>query len=260
MAEPSSDPIVQVPPSAVKIGPVRGWGPFWWTLSLTMHGVLAACIVYFTPLRQWFFARPSPEDALKSMQGMRLGSVVANLFDVHVKRIKEKVKDQQDVLRQMAVLRGKGWTRYRGDLKFYSAAAAAAVPATADEAMGSVGPTGAVSLDGLSVAVIYTTSQAIEKATYETYRQIRAIELARLQNLPLKEASENTSVAIPPHDALEFSACEPAFLAGIVSPTDGKLETLRQQLTRVRCEVEAMVAAGYRMLDYAHGLIPDDVG
>jgi hypothetical protein len=194
------------------------------------------------------------------MRGARLGGVVANLFDVHVQRVKDKVNEQQAILAKMTDMRDRGWTRYLGDVKFYNAAAAKTLPAKAEQALGAVGPIDTRPLEGKDVPALYATAQAIEKATYETYRQIRAVELSRLQNLPLQEASENTSVAVPPHEKLEFHACEPAFMSGISSPTDGKLEVLRQQLTMLRCEVEAMVASGYRMLDYAHGLVPDDVG
>jgi len=265
MAEPSFNPVVNSPPSAAKMGPRSGWGPFWWAVSISMHGILVACIVYFTPVRQWFFARPNPEDALKSMQGMRLGSVVANLFDVHVKRIKEKVKEQEELLAKMMTLRDKGWKRYQGDLKFYNSTKGPAAKANelsdkVDASLGVLGASTNISLDGKSVQELYATAQTIEKATYEAYRQIRAVELARLQNLPLMEASENTSVAVPPHEAMDCSVCDPALLAGIANPKDERLEQLRQQLTRVRCEIEGMVAAGYRMLDYVKGLIPDDVG
>lgn len=260
MAESSSTPPAVPPSSAVKIGPRAGLGPLWWTLSVGMHVLLVASIVYFTPVRKWFFARPSSEDALKGMQGGRLNSVVSSLFDVHIQRVKDKIKEQQSILEKMMTLRDKGWTRYIGDMKFYNAAAAKALPAKVDDALGAVGAIDIRSLAGKDAAALYATAQAVEKATYETYRQVRAFELSRLQNLPLTEASENTSVALPPHDKLELNACEPAFLASIVDPKDGKLEKLRQQLTQLRCEVEAMVASGYRMLDYTHGLIPDDVG
>ena len=260
MTETSGDPVGIKPPSESKAGPVRGWGPFWWTLSLSLHGVLVGCIIYFTPVRQWFFSQPSPEDALKNMRGTRLGTVVSSLFDVHMKRIKEKVKEQQTLLAKMVVLRDKGWVRYQGDLKFYNAAAAKALPARIDGALGWVGASTNEVIEGKTVAELYGIAQTLEKATYEAYRQIRSVELARLQNLPLKEASENTSVAVPTHEPIEFFACEPAYLSGITSPTDGKLEFVRQQLGRVRGEIEGMVASAYRMLDYAHGLIPDDVG
>lgn len=254
----SADAVNKTPPSATK--KVSGWGPFWWTVSLGMHGILVASLVYFTPLRQWFFARPSSEDALNSMRGIRLGNGVTSLLNIHTQKIKEKVNEQLTVLAQMIALRERGWVRYQADLKFYNASTAKTLPAKVDDTLGAVGAVTNLALNGKSVVDLYAASQTIEKATYEAYRQIRSVELARLQNLSLKEASENTSVAVPAHATLDFSACDPVFLSGITNPTDGKLDLLRQQLLQVRCEIEGMVAAGYRMLDYGRGLIPDDVG
>ena len=37
------------------------WGLFWWTLATAVHVGAVAALVYFTPLRQWFFGQTDPD-------------------------------------------------------------------------------------------------------------------------------------------------------------------------------------------------------
>ena len=40
------------------------WGTFWITLSAVLHIAIVVCLVFFTPLRDWFLTPADPADAL----------------------------------------------------------------------------------------------------------------------------------------------------------------------------------------------------
>jgi len=232
-----------------------GWGTFWWTVAAVFHGAALFGLIYFTPLREWFFGREEA-DAFAEVEGPRVRNIVRTLLDVHTKRLRQKVEDQKRVLADLAFIRDKRYERYVAQAE---GARRKGEDVPAPEPMATLGPAGPdanLPLDGRGIGELYEIAQAIEQTTYGTYRQMRAVELARIQSLSLKEAAEATKVALPTHPDLDERVLE----EDIWNTKDGKLDALKTELLKVRAEVGSMVAAALRMLDMAEGLMASDVG
>ena len=330
-----------------------GWGILWWVLAAGLHLAVLLTIIYWAPLRAFFLSREDPTQRLASLEGERLRRIVESLLQVHARRVREKVVQEQEALGRLQGARDQRYERYveqtqqrgysgpkaepllslgsagpaatfslrGGDLvRLYEAAwRARPAPFVRDDAAAPAAGAGdnaeaalvwrmakdaqrlgeeaylaarakAEGLDEAQVEALrerlaqaaqaaererlkeeqrpfssaavrelyglYQGALAIEEATYGAYRQMRAVELARIQGVPLLEASEATKVAIPPHVDVNWTLLDQP----IYSATDGKLDDFKNELFKVHAEVGAMVAASLRMLDVAMGLVGEDVG
>ncbi len=242
-------------PSSSPPSEARGvfWGAFWWALAAILHAGAIAAVIYFTPLRELFFAKDDAGDALAELQGPRVSKFVRELIDIHTRRIREKVEEQKTVLQKLADARDRRYERYVQQTRRPGYKGPAADPI---ELLGAPGPDANISLIGKDLFELYDAAQAIERTTYGTYRQMRAVELARIQSLPLREALDATQVAVPTHDPIDREV----FNQTIVRANDGKLDDLRNELLQIHTEVSSMLSAAYRMLDVAKGLMGDEVG
>lgn len=226
------------------------WGLLWWSLAVGLHLAVVAALVYFTPLREWFFARAEPEDMMKTLQGDKVRRIVASMLEVHTRRITKKIAEQQAVLADLAGYRDQRYERYSRDI-----GKAGLTP----EPLASLGPPGPdpnIALEGKTIPELYEAAKTIEQTTYGTYRQMRAVELARIQAIPLKEASDVTQIAIPAHAELRTGVFE----QDIDNAVDGRLQALKDELSKVHSEVNSMLTSALRMRDMAEGLVGADVG
>jgi hypothetical protein len=231
------------------------WGTFWSSMSFGLHIFVIFSLVYFTPLREWFFARPDPQDALRSLDGARVGQMADVVVQLNTRRMREKIGEQKELLAKLEDIRKRRYERYVNEIK--TAARGRDAPAIEPlESLGVTGPDPNVPLHDKNIMALYEVAKLVEQTTYGTYRQWRAIELARIQHLALGEASEATKVVVPQHPALRKEMFEQV----ITSAVDGKLEALKNEIARALMEVESMISAGQRMLDVAEEVIGDDVG
>jgi len=233
-----------------------GWGALWWALALTLHGVALFCLIYFTPLREWFFGPEEEEDAFTALEGPRVRKIVAILLEVHTKRLCKKVRQQKKLLAELAYIRDKRYERYLQQAQRGRREGEDVPPPEPLAALGPAGPDTNLPLEGRDIPGLYDVAKIIEQTTYGTYRQMRAVELARIQSLPLKEALGVTKVAVPPHPDLKLEV----FQQDITNAKDGKLDALKDELFTAHSEIGSMVAAALRMLDMAEGLMASDVG
>ncbi|HUT33129.1 MAG TPA: hypothetical protein VNE39_06610 [Planctomycetota bacterium] len=226
------------------------WGLFWWGLAVALHLGVGGALIYLTPLREWFFARAEPEDMMKTLQGQKVRRIVAAMLEVHAKRIGRKIDEQKAVLADLEAYRDQRYERYAKD------AAKGGTPPEPLASLGPAGPNATLSLEGRTIPELYEIATLINETTYGTYRQMRAVELARIQSIPLQEASDVTQIAVPLHAPLRVAVFE----ADIENTVDGKLQALKDELSKVHSEVNSMLASALRMRDMAEGLVGADVG
>jgi hypothetical protein len=123
--------------------------------------------------------------------------------------------------------------------------------------LGNAGPPLEQNLKGKSIPELYDIAKNTEITAHGYYRQLRTLELARIQGVTLANAAAATKIAIPTHPALDMNAFRPQ---EITSLTDGKLDALQAEVDKVRAEVASMIAAEQRMLDMIRGIMGEDVG
>jgi len=233
-----------------------GWGLFWWGLAAFVHTAAVGAIIYLTPLREWVFGRSEPEAGFAALEGSRMRRIVEALLEVHTKRVQEKIATQKQLLAEIAQARDQRYDRYAAQAR---RAVREGEPAATPAALASLGPAGPdtdLAVAGKDLVDLYEVARTIERTTFGTYRQMRAIELARIQNLPLAEAFDVTNVAVPTHPEVDRGV----FAADVANATDGRLQALKDELSKIHAEIGSMIAAAMRMLDTAHGLMGADVG
>ena len=233
-----------------------GWGIFWWTLAAGLHIAAIVCIIYFTPLREWFLKRGDAGRNLQALEGPRMMRIARQMIEVHTRRIRGKVEQQQKVAAALAEVRDQRYQRYVEDTAARRLASGAPAAAEPLSVLGPAGSDTDVPLDRCGVVELYRIARTIEQATYGTYRHVRAIELARVQDVSLSEAAGATQVAVPVREDLAAGVFDQV----IDRATDGKLEALKQELFKAHAEVSSMLAGALRMLDMANGLMAGDVG
>lgn len=226
------------------------WGTFWWVAAAGLHAAAIFCLIYLTPLRDWFFAKPKLEQAFKGLEGTKVQRVAEEMIEINTRRIAEKVEKQKAALGKLA---GMCETRHA---RYASEARKAGRPAEALDVLGPPGPDPNISLYDKSIVELYDAAQAIERTTFGTYRRLRAVELARIQALPIEEAFEATTVALPTHPPIDESVLHQR----ITNVTDGRLDALKAELFKIRAEVGSMLAAVLRMIDMAEGIMGEDIG
>ena len=232
------------------------WGVFWWAVAAGLHVAAIGCVIYFSPLREWFLKRSDPGQNLGALEGARMIKIARQMIEVHTRRIREKVVQQKNTLAALADIRDQRYERYAQQTEMMRRQSREAPEVVPLASLGAAGPDPNIPLERKDVLDLYEAAKAIETTTYGTYRQMRAIELARVQALSLNEAMEATNVAMPTHEGLNPRV----FSEPITNATDGKLEALKQELFKAHAEVSSMLAAGLRMLDMANGLMAGDVG
>ena len=231
------------------------WGAFWWTVAALFHVGAIAALIHFTPLREWFFEREE-EDSFAAVEGPRVRKVVHTLIEVHTKRLRRKIEQQKELLAKLQRIRDTRHERYAAQAESARRRGSDAPAPEPIAVLGPAGPDPNLPLDRRDIGQLYEIAQTIEETTYGTYRQMRAVELARIQGLSLQVARDAVKVGVPSHPALDLGVFE----LDIVSTTDGKLDALKTELFKARSEVGSMVAAAIRMLDMAEGLMAADVG
>ena len=232
------------------------WGVFWWTVAAVLHATAVGCLIYFSPLRQWFLSREDATEAFAKVEGYRVHEIAQSLIDINALRLREKIGEQKAALVELARICDKRHARY---VRTAEQARDRDAGAPAPERLAALGPPGPdpdIALRGKTIVELYNAAQAIEKTTYGTYRQMRAVELARIQGLPLTEAFDATQVAVPDHPAIDERALDEV----ILRVDDGKFQALKDELAKIRAEVGSMLASALRMLDMAYGIMGADVG
>jgi hypothetical protein len=232
-----------------------GWGAFWWTVSFVFHGVVVAAAIYFTPLRNYFFGK-AIEDPLKDVMPEEVRRVANELIGIAETKVRDDIKSMDDMLEK---LRGARDTRYRfyvdETARFVKAGAADVPAAKALESLGGAGPAIGGNRAEMKLFSLYDLAQAVELNCWGVYRQMKSVELARIQHIDLQEAFDATKLALPVHPPINQSV----FTQRIESVRDGKLAALKQELFRIRAETSDMAAAVKRMMDIADGLVGDSL-
>lgn len=253
MAEESQEEQQLTPEELAKQKKAGRWAAFWWTFSFIVHVSAVAALIYFSPLRKWFFQRRDPKETL-DVSGHKVSKMVATMLEVQTKRIMEKVQLLQESLGEMTAMRENRYQSYLREFA-YLKQSRQEVPEVEKLPISDPAEKDA-SLKGRDIPALYDLAIILDAGTYEAYRQMRAVELAKLQRLPLKQALDATRVAVPKHPEID----EAKLNLIIYSATDGKLDQLKDELGRINAEVNSMLAAAKRMLDLGHELIGDDVG
>jgi hypothetical protein len=230
------------------------WGALWWTLSLVLHAAFISAIVYFTPLRQYFFGKEQT-DPLADVDASEVQAVADSLIGVAEARVREDVATLGTLLGKLRDARDRRHRFYVAETTRVRGSGGAETPES--KGLESLGPTGPdipkVKAADLRLFALYDLAQAIEQNCFGVYRQMKSVELARIQALDLAEAFESTKIALPVHPPVDHAV----FRLKIEDVRDGKLAKLKSELFRIRAETSDMVASVRRMMDIAEGLIGD---
>ena len=232
------------------------WGTFWWIFSAVVHISAVAALIYFSPLREWFFRTEDIASAFDDLKGSRVQKIVDQMLAVNIKRLKEDIEQQREIADELDAILKRAYKRYAEEIEYLTANKRQVPPAEPLSKLGPPGPSITGPLKGKAVPELYGVAQDIETTSFGLYRQMRAVELSRIQRIPLLESLGVTQVAVPRHPKLD----ESKLARDIANLTDGRMQALKEELNRVRAEVAGMVQSGRRMLDMARGLIGDDAG
>ncbi len=213
------------------------WGVFWWTLAALCHAGAVAAIIYFTPLRHWFFKEPDAE-ALKVVEGARLQRIVDELMAVNAERLREKVVDLADLRDEIA--------RLRDAKRKEVGAPPLGVPARPPAWLTDRG-----------FLALYDTAREVDASMYEAYRDLRAATLAKIQRMAVADARQVIDVETPVHPDPD-----PAVFGHVIRKADdGRLEALKKEVERIHGEVNAMITGAERILETVLDLYrPEDLG
>lgn len=231
----------------VKQERAAGWGVFWWSLSFVLHAAAILSLVYFTPMREYIFGKDL-SDPLKDVTPEEVRRVAKSLIDIAEKHVRRDVLAMQKMLDYLRDARDK---RYR----FYAdqVARGGRTQVKPLETLGIEGPDVKGDPEATSLFGLYDMAQGVESNCYGVYRQMKTVELARIQQLDLLEAFENTKIAMPVHAPIDHVV----FTQRIAHVRDGNLAALKKELFRIRSETADMLASVQRFKDIAEGLISD---
>ena len=235
------------------------WGTFWITLSAILHIALVVCLVFFTPIRDWFLTPADPADALANVSSRRISEAVQKMLDAHTLRMAEDLEKAQQGLAELNSRRDRVYDQYVTDMQWLidtRKQQLTIVPLESIQpAQSQSDELSKLPLREKTLFELYDLAQDRERAAIESYRQMQAIELSRLQGGNLVEASETTQIPIPQHRELKVDI----FYQQIDNVNDGRMDDLKKELAAARGEVSSIVAYIARMLDLAKGLMGDDV-
>ena len=232
------------------------WGTFWWIFSVVVHVSAVAALIHFSPLREWFFKKGDIAATFDDLRGSRVHKIVDQMLRVNIKRLKEDIEQQKEIAGELEAILGRAYKRYAEEVEFLAANNRKVPPAEPLSKLGPAGPDINVGFERKGVLELYGLAQDVETTSFGLYRQMRAVELCRIQRIPMLEALGVTQMAPPKHPPID----QTRFITDIDNLTDGRMQALKEELNRVRAEVASMVQSGRRMLDMAKGLIGDDAG
>jgi hypothetical protein len=250
MPEMPETPGAPEEPGVIKSKETR-WGAFWWAVSVTLHVAGVAALIYLTPLREWFFKDPDPKDLAISAAAGKVREIVGSIIAIQERKLRDGITQQRFILDELTAIRDGRYVRFSQEVVRRTRAAAEPV-----SVLGSAGPEVVRNLSGKGLAQLYEIAQVYDRTTHGTYRHVRALELARIQQLPLAEASDATQIQVPTHPPLDVAVLTQV----IESVQDKKYAALRKELQKVEAEVTSMVASAQRMLDLAQELVAADIG
>ena len=192
--------------------------------------------------KHWFAQSELGEDALPA-SGPRVRKAVESFKDAHAQRLAQSIAKQKEAVKKLRAAREGAYERFSVALKQRTKQADPALAALPRVDRTDLD----VDLNGKDVGELYEIAKDLDKESYDLYRQTRALELARIQHVPLKDAMKVTQIAQPERKELDKSK----LTQRIVSTTDGRLGELKNELATARSEVAAMTSASERMADVA---------
>jgi hypothetical protein len=231
------------------------WGVFWWALSVSAHLIVIGAIIYFTPLREYFFSAKQEVDPLSGMDATQVRRVTESLVRVTEERVRDDIRDLNKSLAKLLSVRDTRFLFYESEAKRARGAGAADVPDS--KRLSALGPTGpSVSREDpakLGIFALYEMATNIELNCVGADRQMKAVELARIQSIDLSEAFDSTRIPLPVRPQINRDVfARPAGAIG-----NEWVNALRQELYRIRAETADMVSSVRRMEDIAAGLVGD---
>jgi len=210
--------------------------PFWWLLSGLGHALLLGglALVPAAPARP---TRPVSGSSSGSVTA-RPGEKVERTPAQEARALALVVHDLQDIQRKLAELE----TQRRRELPPTDHSPTGAPAAGAS-------PPAPTSPEPMSLGQLYQTARQSEQAVAESYRQLSAIELAKIDQMPLDRALKMTE----PNRA-ERPDLEPALAKG------GNAEAARAAALTARAQINAMRALAASLLAQARDFGRNGVG
>ncbi len=215
----------------------------WWTLSIILHvGVFVALV--FPTVRHFLLKGSESETAEARFDPELARSLADDMLASARKKILHRVRELHEILDEMAEIRAQ--KRRQLIARF---------PAAEEqfERISWTEPSGVPDPHRLDAAGAYAAAAAAETQINKVYRDLRMVELARIQQVSLTEADQNTRLSRPVRPPADVSTLE-----GPVDTLEN-FKRFRSELIRMRAEVNAMVTASRRLLDLARGLAAPDL-
>jgi hypothetical protein len=107
-------------------------------------------------------------------------------------------------------------------------------------------------LDKLDLRELYAMAVHLDKMLHQSYRSFRSCELARLQDMTLKEAYAVSDIIAPEHRPIN----EEVYNAPIRSTNGEAMKRLKEELQFIEVEIRSISSAANRMKDLAAILEP----
>ena len=188
----------------------------WFGLSVALHVILIGLWAAFAKTKSLTSSAEKLRAATGSIPtGKALEEAVARFEERQEERMKEKVEDLRDIRDQLKALGGK--SQGKPDAK----------------------------LDELSLPEMYAEALAAERRITENYRDVRAAELAKIQNLSIEEARKRIDVPQPGR----FKPRWDSFKDRVQDPIG--LEKLKLEMAQAFRETDAMLGLGLNLLELA---------
>ncbi len=227
------------------------FGAFWTTFSVIAHIAVLGLLIYFSPVRQWVFGEKETAETIVTSK--ELQRFLAKFLKGEHGAIARQVEELKSLTSELEDIRSRMFARFNADVLQRGADAA---ERGRPEDLGPIGPEWNVPLTDLSIPELYDAGRKIEESAFGIYRQVRILDLALVQQVPIRSAAEVTAMLPPTRDAVDPAV----FNAVIRSKSDPAFNALKEALYTVRTELSDMIGSVQQFLDMAHGIIGDDVG
>lgn len=226
------------------------WGLFWWTVAAGLHIGAVIALIYFTPLREWFWAK-SDKSAI-TVSGYRLQKIANELLKAHTEYVREQIEKQRDALYELDRVTRDRYDRYAKEAAQVNWQGPKAAPL---DTLPPPGPNPDIPLADLDIIELYRAAQKIDQTVFGTYKRMRTVELARIQRLALDTAYETVTVTPPgEHPPVDMKVFRQAIT------TQERLKGVKDEVQTIRQEVARMVSYAQRKVDLAMRLQTDDLG
>ncbi len=227
------------------------WGSFWGTASIILHLVIIGVLTYVSPVRQWIFGEHEPVDM--PVSSAELKKFLDKFLETETREVMRQLTQHKELTTELENIRQRVFLA----LNTMQQRRPPSSPSLGNPSdMGPISPEWNLPLDGRNIPQLHGISRKMEEAAFGISRQIRTVDLARIQRVSIGEAFAVMRLAVPNRREADAAA----FNLVITSRDDPAFLRLKEEIGRIRVEIGDMIASTQQLLDMARGIVGDDVG